>query len=237
MVRENPHIFGKPAGTVSLDQHPWSGLPVIFDEVFTGLYRLGRFSASSLLGAHADISVHAKLLTGGLLPLCTTLASESIFAAFEGDDKSDALLHGHSYTAHAVGCQVAVESLREMVSMDSRGAWDWAKENGWTTGQEHLPVYSMWSSDFVELVSQHTTRVSGVWALGSVLAISMRAEDGAGYKSNAAASLQAFLREGTGSWNAHTRVLGNVFYIMASLTTSRESVKEMQDVLLDAVRA
>lgn len=222
---------------VSPDQHAWSGLPVIFDEVFTGLYRLGRFSAASLLGAHADISVHAKLLTGGLLPLCTTLASESIFTAFEGDDKSDALLHGHSYTAHAVGCQVAVESLREMLSMESRGGWDWAKANGWITEQQHLPVWSMWSRDFVELVSQQATRVTGVWALGSVLAISMRAEDGAGYKSNAAASLQAFLREGTGSWNAHTRVLGNVFYIMASLTTGRKSVEEMENILLDALKA
>ena len=238
MVRENPHLFGKPTGSVPLDQHAWSGLPVVFDEVFTGLYRLGRFSPSSLLGTNADISVHAKLLTGGLLPLCTTLSSESIFAAFEGDDKSDALLHGHSYTAHAVGCQVAIESLREMLDMDSRGAWDWAKENGWATDKQALGskggIYSMWSREFVDHVSQQTTKVSGVWALGSVLAITMRAEDGAGgYKSNAAGSLQASLREGTG---AHTRVLGNVFYVMASLTTGRESIEEMQNVLLDALR-
>lgn len=256
VVRENPHLFGSETGSAQQDQHTWSGLPVIFDEVFTGLYRLGRFSASSLLGTNPDISVHAKLLTGGLVPLCTTLASESIFKAFEGDEKSEALLHGHSYTAHAVGCQVAVESLKEMMSMDSQGAWDWAKADGWMAEKQRLPdatvtapahpgaasapvttqpVWSMWPKDFVEHISRQDAKITGVWALGSVLAISMRAEDGAGYESNAAAGLQAHLREGTGSWNAHTRVLGNVFYVMASLTTSQESIGAMQKLLLEAL--
>lgn len=189
--------------------------------------------------------------------MCTTLASESIFKAFEGDEKSEALLHGHSYTAHAVGCQVAVESLQEMLSMDSRGAWDWAKADGWMTEPQRVPdtsvtasqsgavgtpsptqpVWSMWPKDFVEHISRQDSKITGVWALGSVLAISMRAEDGAGYESNAAAGLQAHLREGTGSWNAHTRVLGNVFYVMASLTTSRESIEAMQKLLLEALDA
>lgn len=258
VVRENPHLFCAETSPAPQDQNSWSGLPIIFDEVFTGLYRLGRFSASSLLGTDPDISVHAKLLTGGLVPLCTTLASESVFKAFEGDEKSEALLHGHSYTAHAVGCQVAVESLKEMMSMDSRGSWDWAKADGWLAEPQHVPaapvtdtnysravgtspttqpVWSMWSKDFVEHISRQDAKITGVWALGSVLAISMRAADGAGYESNAAAGLQAHLREGTGSWNAHTRVLGNVFYVMASLTTTRDSIEAMQKLLLEALNA
>ena len=60
-------------------QGGWSGLPVIFDEVFVGLYRLGLQSTGPLLGVNPDISVHAKILTGGLLPLAVTLASDSIF--------------------------------------------------------------------------------------------------------------------------------------------------------------
>lgn len=258
VVRGNPHLFSGADHSIPAGEKEWSGLPVIFDEVFTGLYRLGRFSSASLLGTNPDISVHAKLLTGGLLPLCATLASESIFKVFEGDEKSDALLHGHSYTAHAVGCQVAVESLREMMSMDGTGAWDWAKEAGWRGSEQGQrpgvpdtkrdqsellgvsditqPVWSMWPRDFVESLSQQTTKVTGVWALGSVLAISMRAEDGAGYESNAAAGLQASLREGTGSWNAHTRVLGNVFYVMASLTTTQESIRAIQKLLLEALK-
>ena len=73
------------------DARDWKGLPVVADEVFTGLYRLGRSSAMSFLSngdegqdltTAADISVHAKLLTGGLLPLAITTASEFIFNTF-----------------------------------------------------------------------------------------------------------------------------------------------------------
>ncbi|RBA18480.1 adenosylmethionine-8-amino-7-oxononanoate aminotransferase [Fusarium proliferatum] len=197
VVRRSPHLFGN--ATSPKDPLSWSGLPVIFDEVFTGLYRLGRFTAASFLGTDADISVNAKLLTGGLVPLCTTMASESIFDAFVSDDKSDALLHGHSYTAHAVGCQVAVESVREMQDMEKRGEWEWA-ERDWEKDQ----AWSVWSREFVNNVS-HNQQVLGVWALGSVLAISLRDDAGVGYKSLAAKKIQSHLREGAGTWNAHTQ--------------------------------
>ncbi|KAK3937778.1 pyridoxal phosphate-dependent transferase [Diplogelasinospora grovesii] len=245
VVRQHPELFGTAECTASEgDETTWTGLPVIFDEVFTGLYRLGRFSAASFLGVHPDISVHAKLLTGGLVPLCTTLASESIFEAFESDDKSDALLHGHSYTAHAVGCQVAIESVGEMQKMDARGDWAWAKKASSTPGAkltEGEGVWSVWSNEFVDFVSQRQS-VDGIWALGSVLAIHMRSEDGAaGYKSNAARDLQAALlrgveEEGT-KWNVHSRVLGNVLYLMTGQKTSEESVRKVQSLLSRALKA
>lgn len=171
----------------------WRGIPVIFDEVFTGLYRLGRFSSSSFLGVHPDISVHAKLLTGGLLPLCTTLASESIYEAFLSNDKSDALLHGHSYTAHAVGCAIANYSLNAMMDMDKKGSWNDYKDN-WSTPTSLMPqtatrpaaaatvaseTWSMWSKDFVTDISNESN-VESVFALGSVLAISLKDPAGSG---------------------------------------------------------
>jgi dethiobiotin synthetase/adenosylmethionine--8-amino-7-oxononanoate aminotransferase len=95
-------------------------IPVVFDEVFVGMYRLGPSypSVSSLFkGVYPDIACYAKSLTGGLLPLAVTLTTKEIFQVFEGDEKIDALLHGHSYTAHPIGCAVALESLREYRSM------------------------------------------------------------------------------------------------------------------------
>lgn len=39
-------------------------IPVIFDEVFTGVWRLGAPSAAEILGLQPDIACYAKLLTG-----------------------------------------------------------------------------------------------------------------------------------------------------------------------------
>lgn len=245
IVRRSSHIFGGnvQSETSSLS---WNGLPVIFDEVFTGLYRLGRFNASSFIGADADISVHAKLLTGGLVPLCATLASEEIFAAFASDDKADALLHGHSYTAHPVGCQVAVESLKELQRLDRRGHWDWAKQeqpdSSGLGSTASAPVWSVWSQDLVTYLSQQSETVAGTWALGTVLAIHMRAADGPGYNSNAATKLQQVLvanhntnSTAGGIVNMHIRVLGNVLYIMAGQKTGPEEMKWLDWVLRGAM--
>ena len=154
---------------------------MIFDEVFTGLYRLGRRTAASFLGVDADIAVNAKLLTGGLVPLCTTTASQAIFDAFSSSEKSDALLHGHSYTAHAVGCQVAVDSLRTMESMaqGSKSAhWEMYQKNWGDEG-----VWSMWSPDLVRDLSG-VDSVEGIFALGTVLSISLRDGQGGGTYSS-----------------------------------------------------
>ncbi|KAK6450175.1 adenosylmethionine-8-amino-7-oxononanoate aminotransferase [Trichoderma asperellum] len=243
VVRKSPDLFRKPGAAVEetpSDPNAWTGLPIIFDEVFTGLYRLGRFTSSSFLNTYADISVHAKLLTGGLVPLCTTLASENIFQSFSSQDKTDALLHGHSYTAHPVGCQVALESLNDLQKMDQDGSWNWAKSQGWkssetslTSGQSAANVWSTWPRDLVEDLSRQTDRVSGIWALGSVLAIHIKDASGStGYFSNAAQSLRDTLIAGdsegaNGSWNVHCRVLGNVLYLMAGQKTTEESIAQI----------
>ncbi|KAF8896527.1 onanonoxo-7-onima-8-eninoihtemlysoneda [Infundibulicybe gibba] len=75
-------------GESNRDPSQWSGLPVIFDEVFVGLYRIGMESTGPLLGVTPDISVNAKILTGGLIPMAITLASDSIFKAFLSNEKA-----------------------------------------------------------------------------------------------------------------------------------------------------
>ncbi|KAF2427859.1 PLP-dependent transferase [Tothia fuscella] len=251
LIRSQPTLISPTASTPPTPSTPnsptqdqtqtaWSGLPILYDEVFTGLYRLGCFNCSSFLQSHPDIIVNAKLLTGGLVPLCTTTASQSIFDAFlseNGDKgKGDALLHGHSYTAHAVGCSVAVESLGGLVGMEGGGAWDgfkgsWARGSAAGTSRSdassesgletNLPVWSCWSQDFVKEIS-HKSSVSHVIALGSVLAIALKDEAGSGYNSNASISLREKLLETKEGWNIHSRVLGNVIYFMAGQRTTRE---------------
>lgn len=182
VVRSNPHMFG-PSKQASKTDSSWSGLPVLFDEVFTGLYRLGRRTSASFLDTEADISVHAKLLTGGLIPLAVTLASKEIFDSFLSSEKSDALLHGHSYTAHAVGCQVAETSVRTMMDMERRGDWNEFKES-WNATIENRSgkessVWSQWSAEIIRDLSCADS-VESVFAIGSVFSITLRDQSGSG---------------------------------------------------------
>ena len=249
-------------------EHAWTGLPVMFDEVFTGLYRLGRFSSASFVQVHPDISVHAKLLTGGLLPLSITAASDSIFQAFWGDEKSEALLHGHSYTAHPIGSHVANVSLNTMDNYYHGSKWsqfkrDWKdapakatptrqekEQKTWKMASSKLEddakLWSFWSKEFVLVLSQHE-RVNHVNALGSVLAVSLKDKSGAGmsthfivcffesiitstgYTSSAAVGLRDALLFDYSKVQIHSRILGNVIYLMASMTTTSSQLKTVEE--------
>ncbi|KAJ9657252.1 hypothetical protein H2198_004478 [Neophaeococcomyces mojaviensis] len=268
-IRDNPQIINPAYQSAAIsransDPTNWSGLPIVADEVFTGLYRLGRPSSSSFWNAASssgpeadispDISCHAKLLTGGLLPLALTIASDSIFNTFISDSKADALLHGHSYTAHPIGCAVANRSLDEMRTLsesgitgasqplqDSMGSWDgyrasWTPADTSISSQVH-DIFSFWDPHFLATLSNHQ-RVASCISIGTVLALTLESVT-SGYNSTAAVSLQARLmsdldKHGRG---VHSRILGDVIYFMTSLETSMEEVKNLQGTILKALDA
>jgi adenosylmethionine---8-amino-7-oxononanoate aminotransferase len=88
-----------------------SGALVIFDEIMTGWGRLGTMFAMDQCQHKPDIVCVSKGLTGGVLPLGLTIATQQIFDAFDVPDKAKALLHGHSYTGNPLSCAAALASL------------------------------------------------------------------------------------------------------------------------------
>lgn len=184
--------------------------PFVF-RVFAGLYRLGPLTPSTVLGVYPDVSCLAKILTGGLVPLSVTLASKSIYETFLSahDRKEEALLHGHSYTAHPIGCEVARETLRTLAAMDrgpewadSKAKWSQYPSTDSRKGEasNQPSVWSFWSPDFVHSLSARFAQsvVAETMALGTVLVVKLRetaSSDGTGgYSSKAAAELVARLR-------------------------------------------
>jgi adenosylmethionine-8-amino-7-oxononanoate aminotransferase len=88
-----------------------SGALVIFDEIMTGWGRLGTMFAMNQCTVKPDIICVSKGLTGGVLPLGLTIATQEIFNTFDVPDKTKALLHGHSYTGNPLSCAAALASL------------------------------------------------------------------------------------------------------------------------------
>src|SRR5690606_19102798 len=84
---------------------------IIFDEVMTGFGRTGKLFAMDYCQQKPDIVALSKGLTGGVMALGLTVATEKIHNAFLSEEMSKALLHGHSFTANPIACAVACASL------------------------------------------------------------------------------------------------------------------------------
>ncbi|MED6191570.1 Bifunctional dethiobiotin synthetase/7,8-diamino-pelargonic acid aminotransferase, mitochondrial [Stylosanthes scabra] len=182
-------------------------IPVIFDEIFTGFWRLGVETTVELIHCVPDIACFGKLMTGGIIPLAATLATNAVFDSFIGDSKLKALLHGHSYSAHALGCMAAVKSIQ------------WFKDpcsNPNVTSEGRFK--ELWDDKMVHKISSHPA-VERVVALGTLCALELKAEgSNAGYASLYARSLLENLRED----GIYMRPLGNVIYLLCGPCTSAD---------------
>ena len=196
-----------------------AGIPVIFDEVFTGLWRLGAPSGAALLGVDPDVACFAKLLTGGVLPLSATVASEAIFRAFDGETKVEALLHGHSYSGHPLGCAVSAAAL-DMYR-------DPAVNPNYVAADDRLR--ELWDAEAVAALSEDP-RVARAVALGTVCAVELEAGGAGGYSSGAAREVTDRLRAEAG---VYARPLGNVVYLMCTPFTEPAACR----ALLEKLRA
>lgn len=189
------------------------GIPIVYDEVFSGLWRLGHETAADLLGTQPDIASYAKLLTGGVVPMSVTLASQGVFDAFLGDSKLDALLHGHSYTAHPIGCAAALEALEtypRAALFDSK-----TRQFG-----------DFWDEGVARELSS-LPNVSSVTVIGTVLAVELLPSGGLGYSATAGVSVANALK----ARGVFSRPLGNVVYVMCSPVTTREACSRISSVL------
>ncbi|KAE9045959.1 Bifunctional dethiobiotin synthetase/7,8-diamino-pelargonic acid aminotransferase [Phytophthora rubi] len=179
-------------------------IPVIYDEVFSGWWRLGVESARDLLGVDPDIACYAKLLTGGVVPMAATLASEEVFNTFYADSKGEALLHGHSFTAYPMGCAAAVTAL-EMYQIFN---------NASAPTKDATRAY--WNVDALTELSTRSY-IARTFAIGTVACVELASES-AGYASTEAAELIQVLRKN----GVYARSLGNVLYLMCSPLTTQE---------------
>lgn len=203
------------------------GIPVIFDEVFTGCWRLGHASGADILGVTPDLGCYAKLLTAGVAPLAVTLASQEVFDSFGGPSKVQALLHGHSYTAYPLGCTAAATSLDILQSAKLNPNLCTPEVPGrcQSAGQPcEKPcgrLLPLWDEPRVQAVSK-LPQVKRALVLGTVLAVEidparMPGAGTAGYTSGAAAGLAAQLRQD----GVYVRPLGSLLYLMCTPTSSR----------------
>jgi adenosylmethionine---8-amino-7-oxononanoate aminotransferase len=87
------------------------GVPLIFDEIFTGFGRTGKMFACEAAGITPDIITLSKALTGGTMALSAAIARTHVFEAFLSDNPAHALMHGPTYMGNPLACAAANGSL------------------------------------------------------------------------------------------------------------------------------
>lgn len=179
---------------------------VVFDEVMTGWGRTGKMFAMDYLLDAPDIVCLSKGLTGGTLPLGLTVTHNEIFEAFLDEDKTKALLHGHSYTGNALACAAACASLDLFEKEETKNNMVRVEK----MHREHSTLF------------ENHPLVREVRRLGTILAIELQDE-------NPAATYFSSLREKALVFFAEhgmlLRPLGNVIFLNPPYVISDEELK------------
>ncbi len=108
MISHTPDFF-RQAARLARD----AGALLIVDEVATGFGRTGTMFACEQADVVPDLLCVAKGISGGVLPLAATLATEEIYSGFLGEHSEyRTFFHGHSYTGNPLACVAALASLQ-----------------------------------------------------------------------------------------------------------------------------
>jgi len=187
----------------------------IADEVMTGFYRTGTLFAINQLNQIPDIICLSKGLTGGVLPLGLTVATDQIYQAFYRDEAHKALLHGHSFTGNALSCAAACASL------------DLIEETGFI---DKINLISQLNLDFIASIKNHP-KLKDARCLGTIAAIEINDDTHQSYFSNIREkAFNYFIKN-----ELYIRPLGNVIFINPPYSTTKEEMKTIHQKIKDFI--
>ena len=198
-----------------LEKFKSAGVIIIFDEVMTGFGRTGKMFACDHLKIQPDIICLAKSLTGGYIPLATTVFSEKIHSRFVDSDIKKAFLHGHSFTANPIACSAALKSLDLFESKNLK---------------RKIDIISKTHKSCLENLSKRIN-VSKIRSLGTIAAFDFNGIEKK-YGSSAGEKLKKkFLNSGL-----LLRPIGNTIYLMPPFCISEETLIDCYEKIIEILK-
>lgn len=186
---------------------------VIFDEVMTGWGRTGKLFAHNFCKQSPDLICLSKGLTGGVLPLGLTVATNEIFNAFLHPETAKGFLHGHSFTGSALACAMANASLDLFEQPDTWDAIEWIE-------QKHRI--------FTARLQAHP-KATNIGLCGTILRFEVQTGEGNSYFSSIRdQAYHYFLDHG-----CLIRPLGNVLFLNPPYCITDDELEKLYNVLID----
>jgi adenosylmethionine-8-amino-7-oxononanoate aminotransferase len=192
------------------DEH---GVHLIADEVFTGFGRTHHLFACDKAGIVPDMMCLSKGLSGGALPFGAMVATDEIYAGFDGTTDR-ALLYGHSYCGNPLGCAAALGVIE---------AFD--EDDVLSRARDLAPAMDQRLDEIRALPDIHRVqRLGGIarWEIGTSGAYG--------------AAIGDRVREIAVRHGLLLRPLGNVVYVVPALTMTSEELHTLFDRTLDVLR-
>ena len=186
---------------------------VIFDEVMTAWGRTGKLFAMNFCLETPDIVCLSKGLTGGVLPLGLTVATNEIYDAFLHPETHKALLHGHSFTGSALACAVANASLDLFEQPETWDSIEWIEER---------------HRYFTTVLKAHPL-AKNIGICGTILRFEIETGEGNNYFSSIRdRAYNYFLEHG-----CLIRPLGNIIYLNPPYCIDEAELDKLHVTLLD----
>jgi len=183
---------------------------LIADEVMTGWGRTGTRFACEQAGVSPDILCVSKGLTGGSLPLATTLCTGEVFDSHLSRDRRKTFFHSSSYTANPIACAAALANLSV-----------WKNEPVQERVDELASLHSQQLRRF-----ENDDRFEALRQCGTIAAMDLKVP-AAGYLADVGPRMRKMFRER----GLLIRPLGNVIYLMPPYCTTSSDLSATYDAI------
>ncbi|MER9254557.1 adenosylmethionine--8-amino-7-oxononanoate transaminase [Mesorhizobium sp. M0598] len=190
-----------------------SGTLLIADEVMTGWGRTGSMFACEQASVSPDILCTSKGLTGGVIPLAATLATDAIFQAHYSADRKKTFFHSSSYMANPIACAAALANVEI-----------WRDE----PVAKRIAALSERQAAGLRRFRDNANFTDSR-ATGTILALDLRAGS-AGYLAEIGPKLRAFFLE----LGLLVRPLGNVLYLLPPYCVTGDELDRLHDAIKEA---
>ena len=190
------------------------------DEVITGFGRTGRMFGLEHWGVEPDMIQYAKGITSGYFPLGGIGVNDQIAEVL--DSGETVWMHAFTYSAHPVGCAVALRNLQIIEDENLVGQ---AAEKG---------AYLL---DKLKAALSDHPHVGEVRGIGLMLAIELVQDKATKAEFAPEESIGAQVHQETQKRGLFSRLRGDVFCLAPPFITTQEQLDRIVEIMADSVVA